>query len=83
VLFDERAGTLHHLDPVATIVWTRLDGSITIDALAGELSAAFGAERERVFDDLLAFTRQLGIQQLLSEQHGPPLTTDGEDMDSG
>jgi hypothetical protein len=65
VLFDERAGTLHHLDQVATIIWVRFDGSITLDALAGELSATFGAEPEQVRDDLLGFTRQLDAQQLL------------------
>ena len=72
VLYDERAGTLHHLDPVATVVWARFDGLVTLDTLARELSDAFGVERERVRGDLLAFAGQLRAQQLLEEVPGLP-----------
>jgi len=74
VLLDERNGTLHHLDPVATVVWARFDGQVTLDELARELSDAFGAEPARVRDDLLAFARQARAQHLLEEESG--LTTE-------
>jgi hypothetical protein len=72
VLFDERTGALHHLDAVASIVWARMDGSVTLDALAKEFSAAFGAGRAQVRDDLLAFARQLQAQELLEPAPAPP-----------
>jgi hypothetical protein len=70
VLLDERNGTLHHLDPVATVVWARFDGVVTLDELARELSDGFGAEPARVRDDLLAFARQLRAQRLLAPGSG-------------
>jgi PqqD family protein of HPr-rel-A system len=65
VLFDERSGRMHLLDAVATVVWQRLDGSATLDSLARDLSAAFGAGEDRVRADVTAFLRQLERERLL------------------
>jgi hypothetical protein len=65
VLYDETSGALHQLDPVATVVWDRLDGTTTLEALAIELSATFATDANRVRDDLVVFARQLGHQRLL------------------
>ena len=65
VLFDESSGSLHLLDPVATVIWSRLDGSATLEELATELSTTFAADRSRVRDDLISFVRELDRQHLL------------------
>ena len=65
VLFDERSARLHLLDAVATAVWTRLDGSVTLDDLARDLSTTFGTEEERVRADVVAFLRRLEREHLL------------------
>jgi hypothetical protein len=49
-----------------------MDGSVTLDALAKEFSAAFGAGRAQVQDDLLAFARRLQAQELLEPAPAPP-----------
>lgn len=65
VLFDERSGSLHLLDPVATLVWNRLDGAATLADLATDFSTTFAADRSRVRDDLMTFVCQLDGQHLL------------------
>jgi PqqD family protein of HPr-rel-A system len=74
VLFDETSGSLHLLDPVATVIWNRLDGGATVDALAADLSEVFAADRHRVRDDLVTFVRELDHQHLLE---GAPVDHDG------
>jgi PqqD family protein of HPr-rel-A system len=73
VLFDERSGSLHLLDPIATVIWNRFDGAATIDALATDLSDAFATDRSRVRDDLVTFIRELDHQHLLE---GAPVDHD-------
>lgn len=65
VLMNDSDSSLHHLDPVATVVLTLFDGSATIDELAAELSEGFGADRDRVHADVLAFARRMGRLGLL------------------
>jgi len=65
VLMDETTGALHLLDDVATVIWSRIDGSATLDELTAELSEVFTADPDQVRADLLAFSRQLGEQHLL------------------
>lgn len=77
VLYDETSGVLHLLDAVATVVWARLDGTATLDELAGDLSETFATDRGRVRGDLVAFARQLGRQHLLEGVALPP----GDDDD--
>ena len=72
VLYDETSGGLHLLDAVATIVWTRFDGTATLDDLAAELSETFATDQARVRGDLVAFARQLGHQHLLAGVASPP-----------
>lgn len=76
VLYDETSGVLHLLDAVATVVWGRLDGTATLDDLAGDLSQTFATDRGRVRGDLVAFARQLGRQHLLEGVALPPAEDD-------
>jgi len=65
VLYDGLTGALHLLDPIATVVWERLDGSMTIGLLAAELAQAFQAETAIVEADIIALVRHLAAQGLL------------------
>ena len=42
VIYDERTGELHHLNPTATIVFDLCDGTQTIPQMAADIAAAFG-----------------------------------------
>ncbi|MBW3578455.1 MAG: PqqD family protein [Actinobacteria bacterium] len=65
VIYDEHRRTLHTLNPTATIVWTCLDGTISLAELAVELAEAFSVEPAVVLNDLLDLARELGRQGLL------------------
>ena len=45
VIYDEISGDLHRLNPTATIVFSFLDGSATLEELAGDLAGAYGSAR--------------------------------------
>jgi peroxiredoxin len=55
----------HWLDRSATVVWSSLDGEISLGALIDELSEAFGTDRATVADDVLELARTLGRAGLL------------------
>lgn len=64
VIYDERNGTLHHLNPTATLVLGLCDGSSTIPELATDLSDAFQVEFEDVraqLDQLVSRMRDQGL----------------------
>lgn len=75
VLLLEGTGDSHWLDQLGTIVWNCFDGIVTVEDLSLELSEAFGADLERVQEDVLELTRKLGRVGLLEgvardEHHG-------------
>lgn len=65
VLYHEGTRTTHVLSPVATVVWSCFDGSVSLGELAGELAEAYGAPRATVEGDVVALARELGAQGLL------------------
>jgi len=48
------------LNPSGTVIWDSLDGASSLDDVADDLAAATDADREQVFDIVLAFTKELG-----------------------
>jgi hypothetical protein len=42
----------HRLDPIATVVWESLDGTVSLRELSADLAAAFGADRRMVEQDV-------------------------------
>jgi hypothetical protein len=80
VLLDEATGSLHLLNPVATVVWACFDGSGTIDELVADLSEAFGADAEQVRDDVVGLATELAGQGLLV---GVPGAHEHDDDDNG
>lgn len=67
VLLDGDTGSVHLLDPMATIVWACFDGATAIDELVGDLSDAFGADVAQVRRDVVDLARDLGERGLLVE----------------
>ncbi len=52
--------SFYRLDPVASLVWSCLDGSGTAEEIARDLAAEFGAPPSVVAGDVVALTRTLG-----------------------
>lgn len=52
VLYDERSGTLHHLNASASVIWWRLDGVATIGQVIDEFAASFRIARATMKDDV-------------------------------
>lgn len=65
VLLVEGTTRLHWLNPTGTVVWGFLDGTIALDEMSAELSAAFGVEREVIHKDVLEVVREFGKAGLL------------------
>jgi len=83
VVLDEASGALHLLDPVASVVWSCLDGSATIDELVVDLAAGFGADADEVGADVLGLVRRLGGLGLLEGVAADGGTADGAAADGG
>lgn len=52
VLWDGRHHEVHHLNPSASAVWLLIDGELTADQIARELSDLFDAEYDVVRPDV-------------------------------
>jgi thiol-disulfide isomerase/thioredoxin len=65
VVIAGRMGQTHTLNPTAALVWSCLDGDVTLDQLIVELADATGAPEPVIRDDVLALTRDLGMRGLL------------------
>ncbi len=82
VVFDERSGSLHELNPTAGMVWELLDGNRP-QAVRAELSARFDVPEAVLADDVDAVIESFLACGLLSDRHGgeaivaaPPPTVD-------
>ena len=60
VLVSGTDGVFYRLDPVASLIWTCLDGSGTADEIASDLAAELGAPASEVRNDVVAVSRLLG-----------------------
>lgn len=72
VLFDGQH--LHHLDVPGAAVWSRLDGTRDLPAVAADLAETFGADADRVLLDVEDLVRVLTGHGLLTrpgDQTGP------------
>lgn len=72
VLYDEVTNQIHLLDPIATLIWSGLDGRTTLEALSAELSEAFDADPDRVRFDVMEAVRGFAEQELLADGAAPP-----------
>lgn len=75
VIYDDRNGELHHLNPTATVVFSLLDGTATVKELAGDISEAFGVPADQVETQVRALIREFRKAELLD---GLPLAKPSE-----
>jgi len=77
VLFDTRHHQVHHLNPSASAVWLCIDGELTPDQIATELSEIFEVPREVIrpdVDDAISEFVRLGLLdggEALGGEHAP------------
>ena len=65
VIYDEQSGSLHHLNPTATIVFSLCDGSATVKEIANEISQAFEVPSADVEKQLRALLKEFRTWGLL------------------
>ena len=81
VLFDDRHGELHHLNPSASAVWLMLDGELSVDEVAAELSDIFSVPPGEILPDVEAAVEDFRGRGLLDgsahpiEPGSPPAPT--------
>jgi PqqD family protein of HPr-rel-A system len=65
VLYDERSGTVHHLNASAYAIWALLDGRLLEDAVT-TLSETTGVPPPDIRRDVLQIVSELGSAGLLA-----------------
>jgi PqqD family protein of HPr-rel-A system len=65
VVYHERDGSLHHLNPSATIVFGLCDGESTISAIAADLADAYAVPQEQMEPQVRSVVRQFRREGLL------------------
>lgn len=71
VVYDPASDVLHRLDRPASAVWARLDGTVTVHALADRIADDLGAPLETVRRDVAALTGTLWERGLLDGSPAP------------
>ena len=59
VAVDSETGEAHALNPVATAVLERCDGTMTVEEIVAEVEAIFDAPAEQIAADVRTFLEQL------------------------
>jgi PqqD family protein of HPr-rel-A system len=72
VLFDDRHGEIHHLNPSASAVWVLLDGELSIDEVTAELSDIFSVPGDQMRGDVIAAVEDFRTRGLLDGAHVRP-----------
>jgi hypothetical protein len=70
VLYDERTGTVHHLNASAYALWELLDGR-SVDDVTVTLSEMTGLPREHIQRDVARMMDEFGAAGLLAGWTGP------------
>lgn len=72
VVLAREGSTLYRLDPLATLVWSCLDGSGTVGEIAEDLAAEFGADPDVVRRDVVALSGTLARLCFLEDAGSEP-----------
>lgn len=67
VLYDERRGTAYTLNVTASLIWSYLDGAISLEEIARELSTVGGSEIDTVLGDIIKTVTFLDENGLLEQ----------------
>lgn len=70
VVYSERTTGVHLLDPIATLVWERMDASRPLSAVIAELAEEFQLDPDAIADDVRNLVLRLNQQQLLTVVEG-------------
>jgi PqqD family protein of HPr-rel-A system len=70
VVYDERSGELHHLNPTATLIFGFLDGTATVRELAADVADAFGVPADEVETQIRTLVRSFRKLGLLNGHPG-------------
>lgn len=65
VIYDERSGSIHLLNPTASVLWQCFDGSGDLGGLITDVSETFQIDRETAARDVLEVARNVGRLGLL------------------
>jgi hypothetical protein len=65
VLFDDRHGEIHHLNPSASAVWLLIDGELSIEEIVDELSEIFGVPESELLPDVETIVEDFRTRGLL------------------
>lgn len=69
VLYDMRAGRLHHLNPTASAVWRLCDGTATLDDIVARISLEFVVrEADKPESDVKALVQEWMRAGLINSQ---------------
>jgi len=80
VIYDEVSGDFHRLNQTATLVFSLLDGSVTLEELARDLSKAYSMKDEDVIAQVSELASQLAASHLLvGTEPGLFAEADGDD----
>jgi hypothetical protein len=71
VVFDGQTGLLHHLNPIAALVFQLYDGTATIKETSTELAAATGLAADEVEHKVRVLHRQFREAGLLERKQQP------------
>lgn len=87
VVYSDRTGNIHVMNPIATLIWQQLDGQVTLEQLSVDLSEVFGAPLDVVRTDVLQVVRTFHEDELLDDgrsHHLAPRPDDrGAEDDAG
>lgn len=70
VVYSEVTAGVHVLDPIATLVWERLDAREPLAAVIASLSRRFAADATVIRDDVHRLVARLSEQRLLTVVDG-------------
>lgn len=79
VIYDEINGDLHRLNPTATLVFSLLDGSATVEDLALDIAKAYGMPVDEITAQVRELANQFAASHLLVGTEPDPADTDGDD----
>jgi PqqD family protein of HPr-rel-A system len=65
VAVDPESGQAHALTPVATAIFERCDGTMTVDQIVGEIIEIFDCSSDQAERDVLAFLSDLETRNLV------------------
>jgi len=67
VVLDRRNGLIHQLNGTAGFVWSRCDGSVTVEVIAASLAEEYGLDREQARQDVEAAIGKFSKLGLLTD----------------